>query len=138
MKANLQLQPALPRGWRTRRWVEIVLAVATVALLVAGAAYWLAPRPAPAVRAALPDPAAPSVMRYIQAHERLNTPAAVDPAAPAALGYIQAHERLNTPAAVDPAAPSVMRYIQAHGGPAAAPIDPATQSVFDYLRVHTG
>jgi hypothetical protein len=137
MKANLQLQPSLRKSWRNQRWVEIVVAVAILVLVAVGVAYWQASRRTPAVLVALPDPAAPSVMRYIQAHEALNAPAAVAPALPATQNYIRAHEALNA-AAVPPdaATQGILGYIRAHSTSSVAPIDPATQSVLDYLRMH--
>mgnify|MGYP007071087370 CR=1 FL=1 len=136
MNANLQLRPSLKKNWRNWRWMEMIVASIIVVLVAGGLAYRLAPRNTPLL-SALPDPAAPSMMRYIQAHEALSAPAAIDPAVSATQSYIRAHEVLSAPAAIDPAASATQSYIQAHEAlNAPAAIDPATQSVLDYLRVH--
>lgn len=90
MKANLQLQPSLRKSWRSQRWAKIIVAGIIVVLVVGGLAGWLGARNL-SVHSTLPDPAAPSVMRYIQAHEALNALAAVDPATRSVLDYLRIH-----------------------------------------------
>lgn len=62
-----------------------------------------------------PDPALPSVMNYIYAHE--SVPPTFDPVAQSTLAYIQAHEAAQPTIAVplDPNARSVYEYLRAHG-----------------------
>lgn len=117
---HVQKSPQIGHG-HSRMWVFLsLLALALVAGLLLSLIPSLVQAPAQVAIAppAAADPAAPSVLSYIQAHERmLARPVAADAATDGTLGYIQAHERLAARPAPDAATQGVLNYLRAHGAP---------------------
>ncbi|HRC75544.1 MAG TPA: hypothetical protein PLO33_07690, partial [Kouleothrix sp.] len=92
MKTNMQFNPPLLRTSRGRHLLEALAVLVLIVAVALGISYSMTRRVAPATPVVANDPAAPSVMGYIRAHEALLPAVANDPAAPSVMGYIRAHE----------------------------------------------